>query len=121
MGLDASSTQLRQQDSPGALGPVRVQENPAINAALHGPLQGGYYRRGRGVVGKDVEQEVNVIGRGIDVGDQAVDDAVVIGQNLDRVPAENLEVTEAGRQTDSGLKVGIELRMQDLRVQFQPL
>ncbi len=72
----------------------RIREDPTGDTALDGARERIDDARGHGIVGEDVEEEMHVPLRRIDVGDETIDDFVVGGEHLDRVAAENRHVAE---------------------------
>jgi hypothetical protein len=83
-------------------------------ASLHRAFQRGDHAPGGGVVGDDVEQKVNVVARHVDVGDQAVDRDLVVGENFGGVSAEDWKIAEILGQRHRVLQVRTEVRVKNI-------
>ena len=118
---DSRRQQPRQHPSEIRTRPQRIGEQAADDAAVDGPSQRIDDARRRGVVGNDVEQQVHVVVRHVDVGDQAVDRPVVVGEDLRGVAAQYRKPPEVFGQRHRMIERRAELRMEDVRVAAEPL
>ncbi len=66
-----------------------VGKDATYDTALDRRSQGLDDPSHRRVVGHDVEQQVDMVARRVDVGDQAVDELIVVGQHFDGVAVED--------------------------------
>ena len=104
--------QLLEADAARAEG---VGEQAADHAALHRALERLHHARRDLVVGHDVEQQVDVRLRGIDVGHEPVEDAAIVRQHLHLVAAEDRQLAEPLGEHDGGLDLRRLRRMEDAR------
>ncbi len=80
----------------------RIGEHAAGDAARRRALERRDDAARDRVVGDDVEEQVDVRTRGVDVGDEPVEDAVVVGQHLDGVAAEDRHFAQLLGEVDAG-------------------
>ena len=100
--------------------PQRVGHDAADDAALYRPLQRGDHPLGDRIVGDDVEEQTDMRARGVDVGDEAVDDHVIVGQDFDRVAAQDRQVAKFFGEAYGGCRVAVLLRMRHIRMRRKP-
>src|SRR5262249_38621077 len=69
----------------------------------------------------DVEQQVNMVVRGIDVADQAIDETVVVGDYFSRVAAKDGQLPQVLCKRDGLIELDADVRVENVRLVFQPL
>ena len=98
-----------------------IHQDAASHAALHRPLQGRDYLRPRRVVGEDEVEQMDVVARLVNVGDETVDRAVVVGQQLNRVLFQKPEIAEVLDQDGHGRHFVGRRNPKLLHRRFQPV
>ncbi len=115
-GQNAGIEQAREHALKFRPRPKGVGEHAAGDTPRRGALERRDDASCRSVVGKDIEQQVYMVARHVDVGDDAVDRAFVVGEDLGRVAAENRKVAQVFRQRDGVLELRANVRTKDVLV-----
>ncbi len=102
VGFDAGSAQLGQHshefDATRAKG---IGEDTAGDASCRRTLERRDHAARDRIVGDDVEEQVDVRTRGVDVGDESVEDPGVVGQHFDGIAPENRHFAQLFREPDA--------------------
>ncbi len=96
--LHARLVQFARQPAQPGLRPRPIHQHAARNLPCHRARQGIGHAIAGAIVGEDVVQQVDVMRRRIDVADDAIDRAIVIIKQLDRVSGKDLKVPQILRQ-----------------------
>jgi hypothetical protein len=116
-GLDAGGVYpCLQHVVTHAARPQRIGHHPADHAALHGSLHRGNHALGHGVVRDDVEKQMEVRARRVDVGDEPVDDRAVVAHDFHGVAAEDRQPAQLFREPHRGRDTQVLLGMEDVRM-----
>jgi hypothetical protein len=119
--FDAGVAQsLREGAIAEAARAQRVRQHAARHAALGRPVERGQHASGDRIVGDNVEQQVDVNLRLVDVGGETVEDRVVVAQHLDRIAAENGEIAELFGKMNARRNRGVLRRMANVGMREQP-
>ncbi len=117
---DAHRVQPRQELAECGPRAHRVGEHAARHATLDGTGERVDYACGHVIVGEDVEEQVHVRLRGIDVGDEPVDDALVVGEHLDRIAAEDRHLAQRLGEANGRREFGSWRGLVDRRAPREP-
>jgi hypothetical protein len=115
-GQYARRQKSRQHSAECRARSERVGKQAADDTAVDCTGEGLDDAQRRGVVGHDVEQQVHVVARHVDVGHQAIDRSVVLRKNLGGVAAENRQAAEVFGQSHRVVERRSQLRMEDVGV-----
>ena len=109
----AGAPQLRRELAQAARGTGGVHEHAAVHPAAGGAAHGIGDEASRVVVRKDVEEQMHMALRGVDVGDEPPDRLVVVVDELELVAIDDAEVAEI-----AGEQHGLEQLRRDVRGQL---
>ena len=104
--LNALAPQPGRQLPQAVLRADGVHQHPARNTAPRRADQGLTHALPGGIGIEDVEEQVGALSRSINIRNQTVYGASVIGQQLDRITGGHLEIAELLSKVGDGLEIG---------------